>query len=449
MNISINKNNAVYIQIAITVTKTDYQFLVKKSLNNFRKNAIIPGFRKGNVPKYIIQSIYGKDILTREVNKLVSDKLSEYIKKNELNVLLNPCLVKSNLDLDNQEEYEFLFDIWLQPNVCVNLTKCDELPYYSISVTDEMIEKHIDFIRIQYSNDNTNAELIEGGDIIKGKFIELNEYDIPNRGGINFSNVQLALFLMNDDVEKLKFIGKKIGDTVIFNPYKAFGKNKNELSFFLKIWNIRITSFQGNFSFVITEINRHNRAEVDQKLFDKLCGVGVVTSVETFKKKVKENLILQFQFESDCCFWEDVKQFLLKKMTDIKFPETFLKQYFVKNNFKISREIVEENFSYILQDVKIKFICNKIFEENVTTITIEDIKQAAKDLIKSQSNLFSLYLIPDAVLEKHVSELLKVEKNSKQLYNMALKTKIISIMKEKITLKVSNLTEKEFWEILK
>lgn len=441
MNITIEKTDDVNARITISVVKDDYQHLVRKSLSNLCKNVVIAGFRKGNVPQSIIQSMYGKNVLVEELNKLVSNELLKYIKENKLRILGEPLLIKKNLDLNNQKDYEFLFDIGLQPEVDIGLTKNDELPYYTIVVTNEMIENQISTLKMQYGKHDTNIDVVENDSIIKGRLVELDAENALLKNGINLKDAILLPFSIKDEMERDKFINKKIGDVIIFNPYRAFKKNETELSYLLKVKKTEIPNHQGNFSFDITEISYYRKAEINQELFDKLYGIGVVTSEKMFKEVIKRNLILQLESESNYRFLLDIKKILLEKIKKVRFPEDFLKRLFMESNAN------EKDFPNVLQAIKTQFIWNKIVEDNGIKVTSEDMRQTAKTLARVQFTLYNLRLISNDLLESYANEILKTEKWVQQLHNKALETKIIGFLKEKISLKPISVMKEEFRKI--
>ncbi|GMO35478.1 MAG: trigger factor [Candidatus Azobacteroides pseudotrichonymphae] len=441
MNITIEKTDDVNARITISVVKDDYQHLVRKSLSNLCKNVVIAGFRKGNVPQSIIQSMYGKNVLVEELNKLVSNELLKYIKENKLRILGEPLLIKKNLDLNNQKDYEFLFDIGLQPEVDIGLTKNDELPYYTIVVTNEMIENQISTLKMQYGKHDTNIDVVENDSIIKGRLVELDAENALLKNGINLKDAILLPFSIKDEMERDKFINKKIGDVIIFNPYRAFKKNETELSYLLKVKKTEIPNHQGNFSFDITEISYYRQAEINQELFDKLYGIGVVTSEKMFKEVIKRNLILQLESESNYRFLLDIKKILLEKIKKVRFPEDFLKRLFMESNAN------EKDFPNVLQAIKTQFIWNKIVEDNGIKVTSEDMRQTAKTLARVQFTLYNLRLISNDLLESYANEILKTEKWVQQLHNKALETKIIGFLKEKISLKPISVMKEEFRKI--
>ena len=133
MNVSLINNDSVRGIIRLEIVKSDYEANVDKELRRFRQKANLPGFRKGMVPMNMIKKMYGKHVLVDEVNKLVSENLFKYIRENNLDILGEPMASEteaSNVDFNTQEDFTFNFDVALAPQININLTKEDSLPYY-------------------------------------------------------------------------------------------------------------------------------------------------------------------------------------------------------------------------------------------------------------------------------------------------------------------------------
>ena len=90
MNITLDKIDAVNAVVTAEITPEDYQDKVKKAIKDFRKNANMPGFRKGMVPEGLIKKQYGLSILAEEVNKVLQESLYNYIRDNKVNMLGEP-----------------------------------------------------------------------------------------------------------------------------------------------------------------------------------------------------------------------------------------------------------------------------------------------------------------------------------------------------------------------
>lgn len=119
MNVSQENTSKVSAVVKVDVVKADYEEKVEKALRTYRQKANIPGFRKGMAPMGMIKKMVGKSILLEEINKLVSESLYNYIKDNKLNVLGEPLPSESQaeIDFDKQEDFTFLFDVALAPEI--------------------------------------------------------------------------------------------------------------------------------------------------------------------------------------------------------------------------------------------------------------------------------------------------------------------------------------------
>ena len=77
MNITKEQIDELNAVVKVSVTKEDYHDKVETILKDYRKQANIPGFRKGQVPMGLIKRQYGKAVLVDEVNKLLQDNLNK------------------------------------------------------------------------------------------------------------------------------------------------------------------------------------------------------------------------------------------------------------------------------------------------------------------------------------------------------------------------------------
>jgi trigger factor len=445
MNITLKSIDPVNATLTIAIVKEDYQPQIEKALNEIRKNSVIDGFRKGNAPKSRIQAMYGKSVLVDEINKLVSEKLYDYIKENKLNVLGEPLPSKNEqkpLDFNNQEDYEFVFDLALAPELNIQLTKDDKVPYYTIAVSDDMIEKQINSYKANYGTYDNTTELVEDKDMVKGTLTELNE------GGLADDSAVLMPSFIKDETEKAKFAGAKVGDTIVFNPYKAYEGHETELSSFLKIKKEEVKNHQGDFSLTINEITRYKEAELNQELFDKIYEPGTVTSEEAFKEKVKENIAQQLAPESDYKFIVDAKQLLEDKAKDVQFPDAFLKRWLVESDpEKRTEESVEQDYPEILKDLKFQLIKENLVKENDIKVETEDVQQAALNATRAQFAQYGMSNIPDDLLQNYAQEMLKKEKSLRNLVDKVVEDKIIGVLKEQVTLAPKEVSVEEFQKL--
>ena len=110
MNITKKDIDSLNAVVTVDIKKEDYSEKVSSVLNNYRKTANIPGFRKGHVPMGMVQKQYGKSVLVEEVNKLLQESLNAFLTEQKLDILGNP-LPKNEAAIDwETEDFSFEFE---------------------------------------------------------------------------------------------------------------------------------------------------------------------------------------------------------------------------------------------------------------------------------------------------------------------------------------------------
>ena len=207
MNVSFQNIDKVSGLLTVKLEKADYQEKVDKSLKTFRQKAQIPGFRKGMVPMSLVKKMYGKSVIAEEVNKLLSEKVYDYIKSNNVNMLGEPLPNEEKqqvIDFDTMEEFEFVFDIALAPEFKAEVSNTDKVDYYTIEVTDEMVENQVKAYT-QRNGKYDQVSAYEDNDMLKGLIAELDENGNTKEGGIQVEGAVLMPSYMKNDEQKAIF----------------------------------------------------------------------------------------------------------------------------------------------------------------------------------------------------------------------------------------------------
>ena len=133
------------------------------------------------------------------------------------------------IDFDTQENFEFVFDIALAPEFNAELTSQDTIDFYTITVSDEMVNSQVDMYA-QRAAKYEKVEEYQDRDMVKGLMAELDENGNTKEGGIQIEgSVMMPSYMKNDD-QKAIFNGAKVNDVLVFNPNTAFDGNEAELS---------------------------------------------------------------------------------------------------------------------------------------------------------------------------------------------------------------------------
>ena len=437
----LDQNNAI---VTLSIVKADYSEQVDKKLREARKKANIPGFRPGMVPAGLIKKMYGKQMVAEEINKMVSDSLYNYIRENDVNVLGEPLpnvTEQKVIDFDTQEDFEFVFDLGIAPEFDVELTKKDKVKFYTITVSDEMIENQVKSYTGRYGK-YIQEEVVEEKDMLKGELLEMANGKV-NEDGIKVKDATLTPAYMKDADQKTLFVGAKKGDIVTFNPTKAF-ENETEISSMLKISKEAAKEITSDFQLKIESITRYHESAIDQELFDKVYGEGVVKTEEEFRTKIKENIQENLAADSEYKFGVDAQKMLVEKYNDLAFPDAFLKRWVLSSNENITPETLEEDFPKMIENLKWQLIKNKLEKANDVKVEKEDIDNYARKMAKAQFAQYGMIGMDDEIIANYAKDMMKKEETFRNIMDKVSEEKVLAAVKEAVKLENKEITIEEF-----
>jgi trigger factor len=253
---------------------------------------------------------------------------------------------------------------------------------------------------------------------------------------------------VKDAEEKAKFMGAKVNSVVVFNPSKAYEGAEAEIAAFLKVEKDQVATYTGDFSFEINEITRHKEAELNEELFTRVFGEGVVSTAEEFTAKIKESLAEQFAPESDFKFLSDAKDLLVAKAGDLPFAEGILKRFMLAQDEKRTAESIDEDFPKVIEDLKFHLIKEKLVKENNLKVEEADITAFGKRVAKAQFAQYGMISVPEDVLENYAKDMLKNKETLRNVVDRAVEEKLSSWLKEQVTLDVKEVSAEEFGKIV-
>jgi len=450
MNITRENIDNVNAVIKVSIEKPDYEKTVEETLAEYRKKYFFPGFRPGKAPAALVKKRFGRAVLLDEVNKMLSDNLSKYIVDEKLKILGEPLSsreMQKNIDWDKDDNFEFVFDIALAPEIEVTLGEDDKVDFYTIKVTDEMIDSQVNYIKTQMGT-NEKAEEVTEACLVKGNFIELDENGEEKEEGIRPEDVMVAVDRIKDEDTKSLFIGKHTGDTIVLDPVKAF-ENRHEVGHMLKISHEEADNLNSVFKYTLTEILEFKKAELNEELYKKIYGEETeVKSEEDLRKKIKEELEVNLLSSSDRKFATDARNAIIEKVNP-ELPEAFLKRWLKENNKEIDGEQIENEFEAFLKDLKWQIIKDFFVRENEIKIEDDEVLEFAKEVAYAQYSQYGIYNVPDDQLESFAKRILEKPEEKEKLYTKLVEDKVIEIIKNKITLLNKEVTQEEFNELLK
>ena len=446
MNVSFQNIDKVSALLTVKLEKADYQEKVDKSLKTFRQKAQIPGFRKGMVPMSLVKKMYGKSVVAEEVNKLLSEKVYDYIKSNNINMLGEPMPNEEKqqvIDFDTMEDFEFVFDIALAPEFKAEVSSSDKVDYYTIEVTDAMVDNQVK----AYTQRNGKYEQVaayEDNDMLKGLIAELDENGNTKEGGIQVEGAVLMPSYMKNDEQKAIFANAKVNDVLVFNPNTAYDGHAAEIASLLKIEKEAAAEVKSDFSFQVEEITRFVSGELNQEIFDQVFGEGVVKTEEEFRAKIKESIAEQLVADSDYKFLIDARKMLMEKVGKLEFPDALLKRVMLLNNREKGEEFVAENYDKSIEELTWHLIKEQLVKDNEIKVEKEDVIKMAKEATKGQFAQYGMMTVPEDILENYAQEMLKKKENVDGLVGRVVEAKLATALKAKVTLNNKTVPMEEF-----
>lgn len=446
MEIILDKKSNTEGLIKIKLTEGDYQPHVEEKVKDYARKANIKGFRPGKVPSGVIRKMFGKSILVDEINQLLSHKLSDYIKDNNLKILGDPLpnLDKANeIDWDSQKNFEFEYEIGMVEEFSYDLSEQVSVTGYTIEADKKVVDEAIGDLTQRFSEE-TNAEVSEAGDKLFGTLTE----KAGGAEGFQDDDITLEIGQLEESIQS-KFIGLKENDEVTFDISKLY-TDVAKAAKLLDKPDGESDSVSGEYIFKVKTILHATPAALNQELFDKVFGKDAVKSEEEFTNKVKATIEENYKRETEHFLNHNIEDYFIKK-TVVNLPENFLKQWLKKSGKEITDEVLEKEFDHYKRGLVWDLIKNRIAEDHQIKVDPDEVKAKAKELIAAQFGggtaiLEQLGDRMDGIVDNYLSG--ENGQNFTRVYQQLRDEKIMQLIREKIKITDQQVDLEEFKKIV-
>lgn len=437
MNISQNKVDDLNLELTLSIGKDDYADRRKKKLNEHRRTAEIKGFRKGMVPMSLIERIYGQSALVDAVNDIIADSLNSFIKENNLRVVGEPLPSEDQPKTEwvNGNDFTFKFDIATTPEVALELSKEDKIPYYNIEVKDSAKAEMKENLLKQYGS-------LEDGQEAKADDFIIVDFE---QGDTKVEGTYVAIRNI-DEAVRPSFIGIKPGETREVNVNEAF-TNESDRASMLKVKKEELAGLDPIFKMTVKTVKTFVPAPMNQDTFDKIFGAGNVKTEEEFDAKVAERLQAEYTQESEFRFSKDAKDYLVAK-ANIALPEKFLKRWiYVANEGKFTVEEIEKEFDLFLNDFRWNMVRGYLMDKYQVKVEEADLLASAKAFAAYQFAMYGIGNVPEEQLESYAKSILSQEKEGRRVLEQVEDQKTLEAVRNVVTLDTRTVSVEEFREL--
>ena len=396
----------------------------------------------------MIKRQVGAQVKVDVINKLVGEKLYDYVKENKINMLGEPMphLGEEPVDLDAPAPYTLKFDIAVAPEFKAELSKDDKIAYYNIAVDDKLVDQQIEAFASR-AGSYQKVDEYQDNDMLKGDLRELNEDGSTKEGGITVSEASMLPSYITVEEQKALFNGAKVGDIITFNPKKAYPTSNVEISSLLKISKEEAENVTADFSFQVTEISRYTKHAIDKELFDMVYGDGNVKDEADFRAKVVAGIQDQMNQNADFRLLQDVRTYVESKIGEVKYADELMKRIMLANNKDKGAEYVDKNYEASIKELTWSLAKNQIVEALGIKIEDADVKAAAIDMTRMQFAQYGMNSVPEEYLTQYAEEMLKKPEQVDTFINIAVDRKLMVALKDVVTLETKEISFEDFQKL--
>ena len=434
MKIEQNRIDDLNLELSLTVTKEDYAENKKKRLNEYRKKAEFKGFRKGMVPMSLVEKMYGGNALVDSVNDIIAEALNNFIKENNLKVLGEPLPSEDTPHnvWEDGNDFNFKFDLAQNPEVSFELSSADEVPYYTINVTEAAKKEMKENILKQY------------GSLEEGKKAKADDFLIVDfeQGDLKVEGTYVALRSIAE-AAKASFVGVKAGDVVEVNVNEAF-ENETDRAAMLKVSKDELAGLDPMFKMTVKNVKTFVNAPLTEETFEK--AFGVKTEAE-FDAKIEERIRAEYAQEADFRFNKDARNFLVEK-ANVTVAENFLKRWiYVINEGKFTMEDIEKEWDLFIVDYKWQMVRSYLMEKYNVKVEEADLLASAKGFAAYQFAMYGMNNVPEEQLEAFAKNILSQEEQGRRILDQVENEKTVAAVREVVTLKKKKISVEKFREL--
>jgi trigger factor len=437
MEVIKNQIDDLNIEVTINLKGEDYAEQEKKRLAAYRRNADFKGFRKGMVPAQLVKKIYGDQALYEAINTILSEQLDKFIKDNDLHILGEPIPSESQKENEwvDGADFEFKFDLGLSPDINIELSKDDKIPYYKITVTEDAKSKMKENILHQYGQleegeaageeDYVVVDFKQGEKVVEGAYVSVSKVA---------------------GVARDKFVGAKVDDTFEVDVNEAF-TNETDRASMLKMKKEELAELEPVWVATVVNVKTFVPATESQETYDKIFGKDVVKTPEEFDAKIAERLENEYKQEADYRVSQDLRKYLVDK-AGVQVPEAFLKRWLYESNKeKFTKEQVDNEFDSFLGDFRWQLVRGYLMKKLGLKIEDKDMLDAAKAYASYQYAMYGMGNVPEQFITDAAMNMLKDERQIRNIEESVENEKVVAAVKEAVTLQNKKISEAKFREL--
>ncbi len=171
--VSVEEVGTCRKQVRIAVPAPAVEAETQRVVQEFRKRARLPGFRKGKVPVALVEKRFREDIDKEVVERLVPRYWRQAQAESEVEPMLPPEV--SEVELTPGAALTFAATVEIRPAVVLGDIESFDLPDPAVEPTEEELEKTVDDLRRSVAPWVAVERPAARGDLVEGELVDLDD----------------------------------------------------------------------------------------------------------------------------------------------------------------------------------------------------------------------------------------------------------------------------------
>ncbi len=431
-------------KLTIKVSKEEYLPAFEKKLKEYSKTANIPGFRKGMVPTGMIKKMYGPSIFNEEVLRTVESKLYSYLNEERPEIFAQPLPLSNDLskiDMQQPIDYEFGFEIGLKPSFKLADLSKEKITLHKVEVTNDMVTEEINRMQIKGGKMTEPALIDNEENVLNVQFIESDKDGHAVEGGIVKENSVLLKYFTPGMQKQL--MGKKTGDSIVFQLNKTFEGDKLEMMLQdLGLNKDDKEAAKKHFKLDIVKLGLVEKRALDAEFFNEIFPGKDIQTEEALRETLKAEIEKYWSAQSRNKLHDQLYHLLLDK-TNMQFPEAFLKRWLQTGGEKPkTAEEAEAEFPVFSNQLKWTLISDRLIADNKLEVSQDELRNYMKEEVMryfGQMNMGE----DMSWLDSYIDRMMKDEKQLDSTYRRLITEKLFNFVEGTITPKEKIVTPEE------
>lgn len=215
MKSAVETISATRVRISIDVDFTDLEPHVKQAYQSISERIVIPGFRKGKVPRAMIDQRVGRGaVLDEAINNALPEFYTQAARENDVLVVGRPSVdIK---ELKDNELVKFEVEVDVRPEIKLPDFSKIEISVDDVAVADKDVEEQIEALRIRFGTLTTVEKDAASGDFVSIDLVARVDGKDVEGGSANNISYEVGSNRMIDGLDAA-LEGMKVNESKKFN----------------------------------------------------------------------------------------------------------------------------------------------------------------------------------------------------------------------------------------